>query len=243
MLFNLPDVILLDMDNTIYEYAPCHANALIKVESYLKDKINMETSVFHKRYKIARQEIHSRLLNTASSHNRLLYFQHLLELSGYGMKISLAVKLNEIYWETFIDNIRILEGVSEFLEYAKKLGIPIAFVTDLTADIQFRKIVRLNLENTIDALVTSEEAGKDKPAIAIFELALKKINCNTQTIWMVGDSISKDVAGGKSIGAVTFLRSHDNNRDIATKGTVKPDYVFMSFYELIDILEESKNIC
>ncbi|RJQ17479.1 MAG: HAD family hydrolase [Nitrospiraceae bacterium] len=230
----LPEAILLDMDNSIYEYRPCHEAALAKVESILKEAVCMEPAVFREKYMDARKQIHSRLRNTASSHNRLLYFQRLLELGGHGMKIGLASRLYEIYWETFMNNIRIFEGVFNFLEHARMMNIPVVLVTDLTADIQFRKITRLGLENAVDAVVTSEEAGAEKPSREIFELALKKTGCAGKMIWMIGDSLTKDIAGGKAIGAVTFLRVQDGESPCLSG--INPDIVFKSFHELTCIL-------
>jgi len=229
----LPDVILLDLDNTVYSYGPCHKLALEKVESYAQEAVGLPN--FRIAYDKARKEVHIRLKGTASSHNRLLYFQRLLELCGHSMKINLAAKLYEIYWNTFIEHVKIFDGVYSFLECANRLNIPVALVTDLTADIQFKKIVKFKMENLIDVLVTSEEAGKDKPDRAIFDIALKKVGCKRESTWMIGDSLSKDIAGGKSVGAITFLKINNNdNRNFPTE--LAPDHVFESFYELVDIL-------
>ncbi len=237
----LPDVVLLDMDNTLYEYDPCHKEALIKVEFYLRKTIDIESPGFYEYYKKARHEINTRLINTASSHNRLLYFQRLLELCGFGTKVDLAMKLHSIYWETFINKIEVCEGVYQFLEHLKNYGISVVLITDLTADIQFQKIVRLNLNNVIDALVTSEEAGKEKPSKEIFEFALRKLNQDKQTVWVIGDNLSKDIAGGISIGAITFLKVHGKKNELPASVNVKPDFVFESFFELIDMVSELKS--
>lgn len=236
----LPDVVLLDMDNTIYDYEPCHSEALKKVEAHLKATTSINPRTFNESYRAAREEVHSRLRGTASSHNRLLYFQRLLEGVGGGMKIGLAIELYELYWDTFIDNIEVFDGVYDFLRYTRSLGIPVSLVTDLTADIQFRKIVRLKLEELIDSVVTSEEAGADKPAPSIFELALKKLGRGAETVWLIGDSPSKDLAGGRSIGATTFLKVNDKKDVAAPPGAVKPDFVFESFHELVEMLSELK---
>lgn len=235
-IYKLPDAIFLDMDNTLYDYDSCHKKALREAGSYLKEKIKMPLSVFRKKYSIARETTHSRLSGTASSHNRLLYFQHLLEFSGYSTRTDLALRLNDIYWDTFIDNMRIFDGVSEFLKCAKRLSIPTVLITDLTADVQFKKIERLRFQDKFDILVTSEESGTEKPDKEIFKLALKKLRRPAQTVWMIGDSHSRDIAGGKSIGAVTFHKVN-GRKNACYKGNPKPDFVFHSFTKLVDILE------
>jgi putative hydrolase of the HAD superfamily len=62
--------------------------------------------------------------------------------------------------------------VKELLDDLRRLGIPTAIVTDLTAQIQFRKVVYFGLDHYFDYIITSEEAGHDKPHQAPFKLAL-----------------------------------------------------------------------
>ena len=60
-------------------------------------------------------------------------------------------------------NTRLFPGVREFLQQLKSIGIRTANITDLTAQIQFRKMVYFGLDEYFDYVVTSEEAGCDKP--------------------------------------------------------------------------------
>ena len=72
--------------------------------------------------------------------------------------------------------MQIDKNAKKFINYCCELNIPICCVTDLTSQIQFRKIVKLKLEDKINFIVTSEEAGIEKPNKKIFDLALEKIN-------------------------------------------------------------------
>ena len=231
----LPKAILLDIDNTMYDYGRSHDIALSVCADYVSNTLGLSSQEFHKYYDKARKQIHLQLKGTASSHNRMLYFQRLLELSGYGGKITKASDLFNLYWDKFIDNIVLYEGVYEFLDYIRQMGIKSVLVTDLTVDVQLKKIARLNLEGKFDALVTSEEAGFDKPHQAIFDLALEKINCVSKNIWVIGDSLSKDMVGAKKIGALGFLKCSQakaDNQDIIV------DYKFSSFMDLIGLIKE-----
>ena len=64
-----------------------------------------------------------------------------------------------------------------------------ANITDLTAQIQFRKLIYFGLDELFDYVVTSEEAGMDKPHKSAFELAIKKLNCRPEKIIMIGDDL------------------------------------------------------
>lgn len=65
-------------------------------------------------------------------------------------------------------------------------------VTNLTTAIQLRKIQKFGLAGLIDFLVTSEEAGKEKPAPLIFRLALRKAGCAARDVLTVGDDPAAD---------------------------------------------------
>jgi putative hydrolase of the HAD superfamily len=47
----------------------------------------------------------------------------------------------QTYWRTFFSNSVLFDGVKELLDDIRLLGIPAAIVTDLTAQIRFRKVV------------------------------------------------------------------------------------------------------
>ncbi|MEK7172684.1 MAG: HAD family hydrolase, partial [Patescibacteria group bacterium] len=85
------------------------------------------------------------------------------------------------------------------------LGIIICLITDLTAKVQFEKIKFLKIDNYINFIVSSEEAGVDKPGVAIFKLALEKIRLLPEQVMMIGDSYERDIAGAKKLGLKTFL--------------------------------------
>ena len=78
-------------------------------------------------------------------------------------------------------------------------------MTDLTACIQHCKIKRLGIEEYIDVMVTSEEAGQEKPAPRIFELMAGKLRLNPHEILMIGDSREKDIDGAKNAGMKGIL--------------------------------------
>ena len=55
------------------------------------------------------------------------------------------------------------------------------------------------LEN-FDFIVSSEEAGMDKPAPGLFALCAKKAGCRPEECLFVGDSLKRDVRGALDAG-------------------------------------------
>lgn len=228
-----PGAVLLDTDNTLYPYDPAHQSAMRAVAEKAKQLFNIEPYRFNEAFNTARIEIKGRLKGTASSHSRLLYFQRMLELMGLGSQVLLALDLEQTYWRTFLSNAQLFDGVMDFLEELRMATIPATVVTDLTAQIQFRKIVYFGLDHYFDYIVTSEEAGSDKPNSAPFAMALEKMRAHGKCVWMIGDNLHNDVYGARdAIRAVTLLK-RDSNTLMAE---VYPDAEFVSYRDLVRFL-------
>ncbi len=227
----LPDAILFDTDNTLYPYAPAHTAASNAVRNKMVLKFSIEPNEFDKAFKEARRQVKARLSGTASSHSRLLYMQRMLETMGLGSQVLLALDLEQTYWRTFLINAILFEEVKELLDDLRLLGIPTAIVTDLTAQIQFRKVIYFGLDQFFDYIVTSEEAGFDKPHRAPFNLALEKMQPKGKNIWMIGDNPINDIGGAREhIKAVTIQKIHANVE--MGKNNNTPDAWFSEFGDL-----------
>jgi putative hydrolase of the HAD superfamily len=235
----MPDAVLFDTDNTLYPYEPAHAAAIAAVSEKAASLFSISTSQFESVFSQARDEIKRRLKHTASSHSRLLYFQRMLELLGLGSQVLLALDLEQTYWRTFLSNAVLFDGVKEFLDELRLEGIPTAIVTDLTSQIQFRKVVYFGLDHYFDYIVTSEEAGFDKPNDAPFQLAVEKMRPKGNCIWMVGDNPIADIGGAKkAIGAVTIQKVHGDSKILSESNL--PDCVIDNYAQLSKLLKQCR---
>lgn len=212
--------ILLDIDNTLYNYNLAHQAGLNAVFSFI-DKI-FKKEDFIKAFETARNQIHNELKNTASSHNRILYFQRTLELLKYD-DILMVKKLYDIYWDNFLENIKLFDGVTEFLEKNDK---KICFFTDLTADIQYRKLEKTGLFKYSSYIVTSEEAGVEKPNKKMFNLALRKLELSADEVCIIGDSWERDIVGALELNIKPYWKTTEKSEDERVS-------VFNDFRELI----------
>lgn len=230
-----PRAVLFDTDDTLYPYAPANQIGLDAVEKKIANLLGVNSRLFRKTYEQARIEIKAQLGPTASSHSRLLYFQRVIELLGFRADLLTALDLEQTFWRTFLTSAHLFQGVSDLLEYLRENDIPIAIVTDLTSQIQLRKLCFFNLETTFDAVVTSEEVGADKPDRRNFDLTLRKLGLDSyEHIWMIGDNPETDIKGGKTVGAITFQKVHSAVR-VGT-GRLEPDFSFSSFYDILSML-------
>jgi len=233
----LPDAVLFDTDNTLYEYEPAHSKAISALKDKFKKTFSISDNQFERTYNAAREEIKEALNGSGASHSRLLYIQRMLEMLNLGSQVLMALDFEQTYWRTFLSNAELFDDVRETLEDFRNLKIPVAIVTDLTAQIQFRKMVYFGLENHFDYIVTSEESGSDKPGPLSFSLAIKKMNAKRKKVWMIGDSYKNDIIGAKkTINAVAIQKIHKGVKVGSEKKFI--DAYFKNFKELRVLLKK-----
>ena len=236
-LKSLPKAIIFDTDNTLYPYEPAHKAAIKAVRNKFVSTFNVQAKEFDQSFHKARLEVKRHLGETAASHSRLLYMQKTLEMLGLGSQVMSALDLEQTYWRSFLANSILFDELVPCLDLVRSYKISTAIVTDLTAQIQFRKMVYFGLDHYFDYIVTSEEAGKDKPNKAPFELAREKLQVTGQHIWMIGDNPKNDIKGAReSLGAITIQKIHDGV--LLGEGDCKPDAYFTHFSQLTSCLKK-----
>jgi putative hydrolase of the HAD superfamily len=232
-----PNCVLLDIDNTIYEDEPCHQAGMEAACAGALQLLQVLPQAFRSAWSDARTEIKRRLGKTAASHHRLLYIQRAIERLGLASQVAATLQIQNAYWTAFLERAQLLPDVYEFLDDLRLYGIPVVVITDLTAEIQFRKFLLWRLDRYVDWIVTSEEAGADKPAPQVFELALAKLGGVEGAIWMVGDSAECDMTGAKkAIGAVTIQMTHGRGAACADA-----DFSVPTFAQLRGLLRASRD--
>lgn len=212
LIFN-PDVILFDIDDTLYNSFRPHDQGLAAVVNEVCSLYDLQPDDVLRHYQACRQRVKIDLDGTASSHSRLLYLQKTLEtlnslMHSYVDVALHSLRLEALYWDTFLAFMEPAPGLHHLMRKISSLQITMGIVTDLTASIQLRKLVQLGISSYFRYIVTSEEAGADKPNFNAFSLAREKCEgfCSRATYWMVGDSPIKDLLGAKSeLLATTFL--------------------------------------
>ena len=197
--------ILLDFDNTFYEYEPCHKKALEAVFDVYKITRNISYDEFLDLYSDSQKKVKANTKGQAASHSRFLYFQRLLESQEGKTNVEEATKLEDLYWSAFQRNMQPKKEMMNFLTRCKEDGIKTCFVTNLTASVQFRKMVAIGVDTLVDFVVTSEEAGAEKPSASIFSLALEKLGLSPSEVIMIGDDKIKDIDGANKLGIKGYM--------------------------------------
>lgn len=191
--------VIFDLDGTLYDYNSLEREAFAAVAELVLEKIGVSEEQYGKAFARARLEVKKVLGDVAASHNRMLYFQKTMEFLDI-RPLFLTLEMYKTYWGTFLDKMVLYPGAREFLDELYERHIRIGICSDMMARVQHRKLVALGLQDDIDCLVTSEEAGVEKPSPGIFEICLKKLRLKPEEVCFVGDTYEKDVKGPTEVG-------------------------------------------
>ncbi len=199
--------ILIDLDDTLYAYGPCNKAALNKCIGIIAKKYAMNSRAAGKLFLKARRDTKNLAGKTGASHSRLLYFKRATELMESRTNGAFALKLDSIFWKKYLEKMKVKRGAKAFLKECRKNNFKVAIVTNLTTEIQLKKIKKLGMDQLVDFMVTSEEAGAEKPAPHTINTALKRINCNRHEAIFIGDR--HDTVAAKNAGIRFCLAEKD----------------------------------
>mgnify|MGYP000181935089 FL=1 len=95
------------------------------------------------------------------------------------------------------------------LIYLKSQGYRLAVISNGITIKQWEKLVRLNIYQFFDAVITSEEVGKKKPDKLIYDVALRKMQGNPDKSIMIGNKFKEDALGAVNAGMSAILVNSD----------------------------------
>lgn len=228
----MKNTILFDLDDTLYDGQTAHSKAMKVLAENCSKELKVSEEEFKILYKNAQVQVKMFLKGTASSHNRILYMQRIVENHHKTVTPELILNMYRIYWDEFINNSFLLENVIETLEILKQRKVKIAVVTDLTAFVQLRKIAHLGLSDYVDYIVTSEETGSDKPHPSNYLLALDKLDSNKNEAIIVGDNPKTDIEGAFNLGIRSVLMNFGSHAKKKSE-FAKPDFIINNIKELV----------
>ena len=192
--------VIFDLDDTLYSYEAADEVAFAAVADYAKKRFGLEperTRELHDQC-FARQK---RELgdDNAGIHSRIVRFEKFLEELKKPV-FPHALNLTDLYWNTFLDHMTPEPGITELLRVLRLRGIQTVVGTNMTAYMQFRKIAKLGIGQYIDTVLTSEEAGAEKPSLKFFMFLLTKLGRAPGECVYIGDNARRDYEGAENAG-------------------------------------------
>ena len=127
------------------------------------------------------------------------------------------------------------EDAAETLRALRERDLHVGIVSNVDDD-QFRAAWSgFGLEDHVDAITTSEEAGSCKPDAAIYRMALAKAgDPPPESVVFVGDSVPHDVVGANRLGMTSVLIAAA--APTPAGGDERPDHVVQTLGALLEIV-------
>jgi HAD superfamily hydrolase (TIGR01549 family) len=136
------------------------------------------------------------------------YEQIILRRGGHEVELETAgeiwatVRKQEYGLTPFADTIPVLNRLRE-------AGRTVGVVSNMS-DSGDRIAQQVGLTNHVDFLITSRDAGANKPHPPIFLQSLERASCTADEAILVGDSIDSDVEGAFAVGIKPILIDRDH---------------------------------
>lgn len=142
----------------------------------------------------------------------------------------LAAQLGEFFAKRRRELQDHLPGAEAVLHGLRQAGLRLGLLTNGAASLQREKIEASGLGMNFDAAVVSGEIGTGKPAPEIFHHLLGRLGVAPDEALMVGNSLARDIMGGKRAGLHTCWLALEGEEEPV--GLVEPDHTIRSLGEL-----------
>ena len=196
--------VIFDIDGTLYDYNAGNRIGMAALGAYCQEQFGLDENTFRETFSWANQEMGRRIgMPCAAIHNRLIRYQLMLEKLGAPL-FPHARTMYHVYWDTLVGNMQPFDGLLAWMRQLKRDGIQIGIGSNMTAYIQYKKLEKLGVTPYIDWIVTSEEAGCEKPERRFFERCSAKSGVQPEECLFVGDSLEGDIKGAAAAGMQTL---------------------------------------
>ncbi|MFQ6342994.1 HAD-IA family hydrolase [Campylobacter sp. VTCC 70190] len=177
------ELIMVDIDNTLFNYTYAHNMALTSVLNHFSFSLLD--------YENAKMQIKARALSV-NHHKKELYFKIMCEEKN--IHFSQAKLMFELYTREFIANIKVDRTMFELLSFAKSKAKKVLAITNFYFIEQLNKLSYAKLAPLLDFLICSEEFEVEKPNKKLVDRAFNLADIGSkEKVVMIGDSIADEL--------------------------------------------------
>jgi len=228
-MFKLPELVIFDLDNTLYEFEIANRSGTVAMQNFLSLNLRVSNEEVEFLLTESKARVKQRLGRTAQSHSRLLYVRDFLIQNKFQMHATFALECEQVFWREFLNYASLFSGVKQLLTFFRISETRLILVTDLTSQIQLRKLAWLGLDKTFEVIITSEEVGGDK-LTGLPEGFLRGFVTPENEIWSIGDNDWDHFFQDES----KFFKKVSSGR---LKETAQNKFEFSDFEELLGKIE------
>ncbi len=199
-------VLFFDLDRTLWDY---RANS----EQTLKDLVTKHTPELVERFDKflatfydVNESLWLEYRNGRLSKDKLSTQRFIDSFNRLGVDAEpFAEEFSNDYITESPNKTKLFPKTIETLKYLKNAGYRMFLLTNGFVEVQKVKIRDSNLEPYFETMITSEEAGYQKPHEKIFEFALQIVKAEKNDCLMIGDDLESDIEGAKNFGIDTVF--------------------------------------
>lgn len=213
--------IFFDLDNTLWDFDKSSAMVFEKLFEihHLIDYGISNAKIFHDVYINYNNELWELYRQGKIEKSFLRSERFKLPLADFGINDkNMAYRMGEDYTYYSPRFVALVPNAIDILKYLK-MNYHIHLITNGFIEVQYIKIKNSGLNQYIDTMTLSEDAGIKKPDVRIFQYALNKANAKAENSIMVGDDLYIDIMPAKSAGMdqVFFNRKNLSHKEDITK--------------------------
>lgn len=223
-------LILLDADNTIFDYNKAEENALFKSLEHFNITENLDT------IRSTYQKINSQLWKqlelgeVTKSYLRTQRFKATFDV--YDFKID-PEEFSDFYLDRLGEGHFLLDGAEELCKYLST-KYRLVILTNGIKEVQDSRIKGSSVFKYLEDIVTSDEVGINKPKVGIFQWVFDKLKyTDKSSAIIIGDSLVSDIQGGVNFGIDTIW--YNFTAEVNNSG-LEPTYTVNSLDEIYKIL-------
>ena len=220
------EIILLDLDNTIFDFDMAEENALkdvFKLNGLSESRENLEA------YRKINVYMWGELEKGNMSKGEILTkrFDEFFKL--YNIQVD-AEETEKIFRSNLDRNCQLIDGAFELLLDLKKMGKKIYTASNGVYSTQIKRMTDSKIYSLFDGHFISERIGFEKPDRRFFECCFENIDgANLKNVLMVGDRIESDINGAKNFGIDSCYFDR--------KGTMNGKFATYTISNLTDLLK------
>lgn len=222
------NVILLDADNTLFDFDMAEKNAI----SAIFGKYNIPND-FIPIYSGINKSLWEELERGKITRERLKVKRFEIIFSMAKVNLDDGERVAGEYTHLLAEQSILYDGALDVCRKLRSLGKKIYIVTNGNIGVQKRRFEKSGLCDYVDGIFISESVGFAKPAKEYFDYVLEKTGAKREECLIIGDSLGSDILGGINSEIDTCWLNRKNNEN--TKDYA-PTYTVNSLSDIFGII-------
>lgn len=228
--------LIFDIDDTLYERSIPFLKTCDKI---FGNELDLDRSLLFKSFLKYGNEVFEDSMNGTISMEEMWIYRITKALEDFKIEITTqkALEFQNVYdWHQH--HIALSDTVAEMFNWCQEKEITLGIITNGTSKHQRMKFSALQLGRWFseENLLVTGDIGINKPELAAFQKAEKKMRLNRKETWYIGDSYEHDVIGANAAGWNTIWLDKDKKAGMVS-GCLA-DYIVHTEEELQGCIQE-----